>query len=164
MPEFKQPAASGNSPFPMPSPAGLGDNYNILRRLPRWCWLIRARQLVSFALDKDHPSLITKLGGTTVEISLDDIFGRKGGEGVRHGRRGWSRRVVGAGMGFRVIFKPSSPGAPKVGVGTVDEGVYRDGKWIPGRRLNGDEDDQGRAWRFGSSSLQIERCTTYRYQ
>jgi len=51
-----------------------------------------------------------------------------------------------------------------VGVGTVDEGVYRDGKWIPGRRLNGDEDDQGRAWRFGSWSLQLERCTTYRYQ
>jgi hypothetical protein len=62
------------------------------------------------------------------------------------------------------MFKPSGPGAPRVGVGTVDEGVYRDGKWIPGRRLNGDEDDQGRAWRFGSWSLQLERCTTYRYQ
>jgi len=66
-------------------------------------------------------------------------------------------------MGFRVHLQAFQPRRPKVGVGTVDEGVYRDGKWIPGRRLNGDEDDQGRAWRFGSSSLQIERCTTYRY-
>ena len=71
---------------------------------------------------------------------------------------------IGAGTGFRVIFKSAGPGPAKVGVGTVDEGVYRDGKWIKGRRLNGDEDDQGRAWRFSPWALQIERCTTYRYQ
>ena len=46
----------------------------------------------------------------------------------------------------------------------MDEGTYREGKWIPGRRLNGDEDDQGKTWRFSSDSPKIERCTVYRYQ
>jgi hypothetical protein len=165
MPEFSRAAASGDAPFPPPAPAGLGDNYNILRQIAP---LVLAHQgtdsLVSFALDKDHPSLTTKLGGTTVEISLDDLFGRRAEKGYGIVVAVGPDEFVGAGTGFRVMFKPSSPGAPRVGVGTVDEGVYRDGKWIPGRRLNGDEDDQGRAWRFGSWSLQLERCTTYRYQ
>jgi hypothetical protein len=118
--------------------------------------------LVGFALDKDHPSLVTNLGGTTVEISLDDLFGRKAEKGYGIVVAVGPDEFVGAGTGFRVIFKPANPGTNKVGIGTVDEGVYRDGKWIPGRRLNGDEDDQGRAWRFSSWALQIERCTTYR--
>jgi beta-galactosidase GanA len=165
MPEFNRPAAPGNSPFPMPSPAGLGDNYDILQQIAP---VVLAHQgtdsLVGFALDKEHPSLVTNLGGTTVEISLDDLFGRKAEKGYGIVVALGPDEFIGAGTGFRVIFKPSSPGAPKVGIGAVDEGVYRDGKWIPGRRLNGDEDDQGRAWRFGSWSLQIERCITYRWK
>jgi hypothetical protein len=61
-----------------------------------------------------------------------------------------------------VIFRPV--GKTRRGVGTVDEGVFRDGKWIPGRRLNGDETDQGRSWRFAPSGLAIERCTAYRIE
>jgi len=44
------------------------------------------------------------------------------------------------------------------GIGSVDEGVILDDKWIPGRRLNGDENDQGRRWRFGQDEIRIERC------
>jgi len=68
----------------------------------------------------------------------------------------------GAGAGFCVIFRPV--GKTRRGVGTVDEGVFRDGKWIPGRRLNGDETDQGRSWRFAPWGLAIERCTAYRIE
>jgi hypothetical protein len=165
MPEFNRPATPGNSPFPMSAPAGLGDNYDILQQIAP---LVLAHQgtdsLVGFALDKTHPSFVTNLGGTTVEISLDDLFGRKAEKGYGIVVALGPDEFIGAGTGFRVIFKPSSPSAPKVGVGTVDEGIFRDGKWIPGRRLNGDEDDQGRAWRFGSWSLQIEHCTTYRWK
>jgi beta-galactosidase GanA len=164
-PEFPRPAAPSNSPFPAPPAPGLGGNYEIMAQIAP---LVLAHQgtdsLVGFALDKDHPSLVTNLGGTSVEISLDDLFGRKAEKGYGIVVAVGPDEFVGAGTGFRVIFKPANPGATKVGIGTVDEGVYRDGKWIPGRRLNGDEDDQGRAWRFSSWALQIERCTTYRYK
>ena len=81
---------------------------------------------------------------------------------LRRGDGGRARRVRRRRHRIPRHFKPANPGSTKVGVGTVDEGVYHDGKWIPGRRLNGDETDQGRAWRFNSWALQIERCTTYR--
>jgi hypothetical protein len=49
-------------------------------------------------------------------------------------------------------------------VGSIDEGTLVDGKWISGRRLNGDENDQGQYWRFSSRQISIERCTVYRYE
>ncbi len=44
------------------------------------------------------------------------------------------------GRNLNVRFKPKTPGdLPYIGIDAVDEGVYREGQWIPGRRLNGDE-------------------------
>ena len=54
------------------------------------------------------------------------------------------------------------PAAARSGIKIADEGVFRDGQWIKGRRLNGDEHDQGLAWCFNSwGGAQIERCTVY---
>jgi hypothetical protein len=36
-------------------------------------------------------------------------------------------------------FSVESPGTGKVAIGSIDEGTYEKGIWIPGRRLNGDE-------------------------
>jgi hypothetical protein len=36
-------------------------------------------------------------------------------------------------------FSVNSPGPAHVGVSSMDEGRYEDGKWLPGRRINGDE-------------------------
>jgi hypothetical protein len=71
---------------------------------------------------------------------------------------------VGAGSGFRVAFRLTTSGPALVGIGAVDEGEYRDGAWTPRRRLNGDENDQGRRWRFASQAISIQRCTVYRYE
>lgn len=46
----------------------------------------------------------------------------------------------------------------------MDEGEYRGGRWIPGRRLNGDENDQGRTWRFSPQRISVERCRLYHYE
>jgi len=35
---------------------------------------------------------------------------------------------------------------------------------VAGRRLNGDEDDQGLHWRFPSWTVGIQHCTLYRYR
>jgi Domain of unknown function (DUF5597) len=45
-----------------------------------------------------------------------------------------------------------------------DEGRFEKGKWIGGRRLNGDETDQGNYWRFDQRQINIERAVVYRYE
>ena len=166
-PELPHPAGAPTAGMPPFEPAGakLASNYELLAQLAP---LILEHQgkgsLISFVVDQEHPAIITTLGGTVLEISLDEVFGRKAEKGYGLVIATGPGEYIGAGTGFRVIFKTVANSATKVGVGTVDEGVYRAGQWIPGRRLNGDEDDQGRAWRFSSRSLGIEHCTTYHYE
>jgi hypothetical protein len=45
--------------------------------------------------------------------------------------------IVGGPMS--VTFTPNTPGPGRVILGSYDESIYRDGRWLPGRRLNGDE-------------------------
>jgi beta-galactosidase GanA len=54
--------------------------------------------------------------------------------------------------------------AARIGIATVDEGHYQDGKWIAGRRLNGDETDQGNYWRFDQRAIHIEKATFYHFE
>jgi hypothetical protein len=51
-----------------------------------------------------------------------------------------------------------------VGLGTVDEGVYDGGRWVPGRRLNGDETPEWKALRFRDDNYSIQRVKLYRYK
>jgi hypothetical protein len=51
-----------------------------------------------------------------------------------------------------------------VGIAAVDEGKFVDGKWVAGRRLNGDENDQGAYWRFDPHQEQIEKVALYRFE
>jgi hypothetical protein len=50
-----------------------------------------------------------------------------------------------------------------VALATVEEGVYDNGKWIPGRRLNGDETPEWKAMRFNADNYAIQRVTLFRY-
>jgi hypothetical protein len=45
-----------------------------------------------------------------------------------------------------VKFTPNSPGQGQVVLGSFDEATLVDGRWVPGRRLNGDETDHDRRW------------------
>jgi len=71
---------------------------------------------------------------------------------------------LGAVSGFRVTFRPVTPGPKFAGIGAVKEGAFANGVWRQGRWLNGDETDQGNAWRFNSAKTAIETCTVYRYE
>jgi hypothetical protein len=66
------------------------------------------------------------------------------------------------GTGIVVTFKPLKPGK-RVGILQLDEGVFTDGKWTPGRRLNGDEDHQGRHLSIPSGEFAIQRVQLYDY-
>jgi beta-galactosidase GanA len=48
-----------------------------------------------------------------------------------------------AGYGFSVKFEPLTGGPRYAGILEVWEGRYENGKWVPGRLLNGDESGQG---------------------
>lgn len=68
-----------------------------------------------------------------------------------------------AGRGLTVTFTPETPGDPSVGVATVDEGVFLNGRWVAGRRLNGDETLSGKGLRF-DGDYTIQRVKLYRYR
>jgi hypothetical protein len=66
-----------------------------------------------------------------------------------------------AGKGLSLTFSPNTPGPEIDGLGTVEEGVFVNGRWVPGRQLAGDETIQGQTvslWNKG-----IQRVTLYRY-
>jgi hypothetical protein len=68
-----------------------------------------------------------------------------------------------------ITFTPNTPGPPLVGVGTVDEGSFLDGRWVQGRRLDHrvtTNNDIGalRVPAFGRSEHTILHVKLYRYQ
>lgn len=117
-----------------------------------------------FQLDKDHSSIEFEMNGYTVDVSLDEIFGHRSDRGFGLIVAIGPETFVAAGKGFRVGFHSREPGEPKVGLAAVDEGEYRNGEFIAGRRLNGDENDQGQYFRVDQRAIHIERATLYRYE
>jgi hypothetical protein len=68
-----------------------------------------------------------------------------------------------AGSGMTVSFSPNTPGPPLAGLATVEEGAFVKGRWVPGRRLEGDDSDEGQFLILGNKKG-IQHFTLYRYQ
>jgi hypothetical protein len=81
------------------------------------------------------------------------------------------------GNNIQVSFSPATPGPAIAGIASDDEGIYSGGKWVPGRRLNGDdimidydlakkalENKTGTGIRFGRDNLKLQRVKLYRYE
>ena len=117
-----------------------------------------------FQLDSNHSSAEFEMNGYTVEVSLDQIFGHRTDRGFGLIVATGPDTFIGAGKGFRVDFHIRTPGASKVGLAAIDEGEYVNGQFAPGRRLNGDENDQGEFWRVDQSKIHIERATLYHFE
>jgi len=70
-----------------------------------------------------------------------------------------------AGQGITITYKGADNGPPLVGLDIVEEGVFdANGKWIAGRRLNGDQTHQGRHVRLPPGNPQIQKVRFYRYR
>ena len=67
------------------------------------------------------------------------------------------------GRNLNVYFTAATDPSDSVGLATVEEGVYAGGKWIPGRRLNGDETPEWKALRFRGDNYTIQHVKLYRY-
>lgn len=68
-----------------------------------------------------------------------------------------------AGSGLTITFSVDTPGPPIVGLATVEEGRFVDGRWVRGRTLAGDDTGQGNSVSL-RDSLGILRVTVYRYR
>ena len=68
------------------------------------------------------------------------------------------------GRSMRVDFESATDATQSVGLGTVEEGEYVDGRWVPGRRLNGDETPEWKALWFPGDRYTIQKVKLYRYR
>jgi hypothetical protein len=79
------------------------------------------------------------------------------------------------GSGVRITMRPNTPGPKTACLLTVEEGRYTDGRWVAGRRLNGDDtslnyslseqaklNQSGQGLRFAAEPG-IVHLTLYRY-
>ncbi|NKB69874.1 MAG: glycoside hydrolase family 42 [Candidatus Latescibacteria bacterium] len=174
--------ALGVSPFAIddvePGPdEPLQRSYAVLRQLADE---ILAHQgtdaMIGFLLDEETPALVQPLGGYELVIERDQGFGQAAERGCGLIIATGPDQFLGAGFGFRVGFKGLSPGPLLAGLAAVDEGQFKDGQWLSGRRLNGDETGRGHWWRFrdfgrvregtlaASMGTGISRCSVYRYE
>jgi Domain of unknown function (DUF5597)/Beta-galactosidase len=170
---FGERAALGVSPFGIDSqldfsaekPNDLGASYAVLQELTPAILEAQAKGPThGFVLDKSHPIVEFEMNGYTVQVKLDEIFGSQTGQGFGMILADGPDRFIGAGKGFRVSFALREPSGQHVGIASIDEGRFVDGKWVAGRRLNGDENDQGNYWRFDQKSIHIEKAMVYRFQ
>jgi hypothetical protein len=81
-----------------------------------------------------------------------------------------------AGNGVNVRFTPNTPGPPLAGLATVEEGSFVKGRWVPSRRLAGDDtgsrtlvlprlhDTPSNPALFGPSFKGVAHVTLYRFR
>lgn len=162
-------AGIGFSPFAIDMEAKekdpLAESYSTLASIaPLLLEHQAAGDVHGFVLTRDESSVDFTMNGYTLHVSLDNIFGSTAESGFGLIMADGKDAFLGAGKGFRVTFTPRSDSGPRVGIAAIDEGTFVDGKWVPGRRLNGDEDDQGSSWRFDPRQQHIEKVSLFRFE
>ena len=107
-------------------------------------------------LGPNDPPQKVQVGNYTLEVAFSRP--RRRGRGARTARAGEAAaspasaaifiatgpdEFFAAGSGVTVSFSPNTPGPPLAGLGTVEEGAFVNGRWVPGRQLAGDDTEQG---------------------
>lgn len=143
--------------------AELATSYKLLSEvMPQVLAAQSTSEIHGFLLDQTHPSYTFVMNDLTLHVSLDEIFGYHAQSGYGLVIREDQNSFLGVGKGFRVSFTSSDATATNLGFAAVDEGTFVNGEWIAGRRLNGDENDQGAYWRFDQREAKIERARIFR--
>jgi beta-galactosidase GanA len=162
-------AGFGFSPFAIESEASdtnpLAESYGVIASLaPLLVEHQSAGDVHGFVLNRDHSSVDFTMNGYTLHVTLDEIFGGQAESGFGLIMADGKDAFLGAGKGFKVTFKPRPETGRHLGLAAVDEGTFEDGKWVPGRRLNGDENAQGVSWRFDSRQVRTEKAVLYQFE
>ncbi len=170
--------AIGYSPFGI---EGRLDGFSAYPVLAQLTPLILEHQgtdrLYAVSLTRDNPSETFSMGGYRLKASLVSHY-----RPVEPPERGYGIFIATgedefliAGGDLQVTFASDEPGET-VGLATVEEGVFEDGEWVPGRTLNGDEimlsyafdeliqeGQTGTGVKMRGASPQIQKATLYRF-
>lgn len=169
--------ALGFSPFSIestdrPGEEPVGKSYDLLRQLEP---VILAYQgtgkMEGVLLDTQIRKQDVKLGRYRLSVAHDYTLGwspeAKKPEWPESGsliiQAGEDDFIV-AGTGIVITFTSDDQVDPLVGILQADEGEYVDGKWVAGRRLNGDQTHQGRHIRIPAGEWGIQHVKLYRYR
>jgi beta-galactosidase GanA len=168
----------GFSPFSIESlgdaPNALSETYSVLKQLKPLILESRGNaRMAGFraTLNEDGSVVDTpakvNLGGIEFTVTFVDPWTAKdqqtianhGGLLIHSGRDFWF-----AGQGITVTFKGAEGDPARLGIDFAEEGVFVDGAWVAGRRLNGDQTHQGRHIRLPPGKPQIQKVRFYWYQ
>lgn len=168
--------AIGFSPFAIESYKAddqLGSAYAVLRQIAPLVLehqgtdtMIGVRPPVTFDGDVDDRPQSFRLGDYTLTVAFKGASPEPATQRKveAHGgliiRLGPDEYLV-AGKGLIVTFATEGAIA---GIESIWEGTFVDGRWRPGRLLNGDESHQGRHLRIAETAFEIQRVRLYRYR
>ena len=116
-------------------------------------------------LDSSTPEQQFELGGYKIKADFSGSPDRKsaGAIIIKTG----PDEFIAAGKGLDIMFYPEDSTA-RIGVNAVDEGVFKNGDWIPLRRLNGDETHastcDGTGLKLPWDKVNLQKITIYRYK
>jgi beta-galactosidase GanA len=154
----------------------LSQSYDVLSQLAP---LILENQpkgrVAGVVLEELTPSERLRLGGYTLNVSPGGPRPIFPGEPVSPDARGVTPRGIFiatapdefymAGSGLTITFSVDTPGPPIVGLATVEEGRFIDGRWIRRRTLAGDDTGQGNSISLrADGGAGILRVMVYRYR
>jgi beta-galactosidase GanA len=168
--------AIGFSPFavdtmPQDSAAALRASYGVLRGLSPLLLESQGRgRMEGVLVDGERPSVEIRLGDVVVTVRHDYTFEWSGP--ARHVEP-WPkagallvamgpRELFVAGDGVIATFAEAGRDGP-LGLLCVEEGRFVEGRWVAGRRWNGDETHQGRHVRIPYGTFGVQRVTLYAY-
>jgi hypothetical protein len=115
-------------------------------------------------VDSKSPVSSFKLGDYTIETNLAGR-GTKiaGGLIIQTGKD----EYICAGKALDIYFIPEDK-SMRVAIDILDEGTFKSGKWVPERRLNGDESHastyDGTGLKFSDDKITIQKVSLYRYK
>jgi hypothetical protein len=164
------PAVPGPNELPAQQP-DFGRCYGVLSQIAP---LILENEgkgtMAGVVLDETNQTKKIHLGGFTLNVAHDYTW-----NGSRNPHPSpWPRfggliistgpgEYLMAGSGLIVTFASESTEDPIAGIVSIEEGWFVNGRWVAGRRLNGDEDHQGRHLRLVPGEFGMQRVKVYRY-
>ena len=163
--------AFGFSPFSIESESEaalpLSRSYDILRQLSPFITSPKRMNMDGFVLDKNDKSCTIKMGAYNIKVSHyntlswaadrnDSSWSSTGGMIIQTA----DNEFLVAGTGFTAVFN-NSDSMKITNIASTDEVRYIRGEEIKGRRMNGDEDHQGRHVRFDADAWGIQKLRLY---
>jgi len=150
--------------------APIGKAYELLQQVtPLLGKYQPAGQVRGFLLQKDSAARTTTLGDYRFTAKHEFTLGWSLGAKKAEWSPGGGLLIAVApdefylvGTGLVVTCEPLAKGK-RAGYISVDEGHFESEKWVPGRRLNGDQDHQGRHVRVSGGEYSIQHIKLYSY-